>query len=258
MKQGKLDDQLAKIICGELSTARWCTTGEALLMLWMSDHGLTGETLRILEVLVRFTINVYFKLYFDIKAKHSIKDAPFHLVHMSELLAQQSDEVKAVVTEVIVRGAYSAHSENLLTSLLCSVDQEDRKFAVNKILEVRGGQEEGDMSVRIRRNPTINLAASKPIELIDWRSATVLEPVFTCKMTISEIESLVDHPLGIDPYSTHTQSCERAVQEVSKATTSVYGEDRRDGWVQAKVDHREMMPVFTTKKHIVNALQPPK
>ena len=33
VKQGKLDDQLAKIICGELSTARWCTTGEALLML---------------------------------------------------------------------------------------------------------------------------------------------------------------------------------------------------------------------------------
>ena len=114
------------------------------------------------------------------------------------------------------------------------------------------------MFVSLRRNPTINLAASKPIELIDWRSATVLEPVFTCKMTISEIESLVDHPLGIDPYSTHTQSCERAVQEVSKATTSVYGEDRRDGWVRARVDHREMMPVFTTKKHIVNALQPPK
>ena len=71
------------------------------------------------------------------------------------------------MTEVIVRGAYSAHCENLLTSLLCSDDQEDRKFAVNKILEVRGGQEEGDMSVRIRRNPTINLADSKLIELID-------------------------------------------------------------------------------------------
>ena len=67
VKQGKLDDQLAKIICGELSSSRWCTTGEALLMLWMSDHGLTGETLRILEVFtikcilhIRFTINVYF------------------------------------------------------------------------------------------------------------------------------------------------------------------------------------------------------
>ena len=63
-----------------------------------------------------------------------------------QLLAQQSDEVKAVVSEVIIRGAYSAHSEKLLTSILCSDKQEDRKFAVNKILEIRGGKEEADMS----------------------------------------------------------------------------------------------------------------
>ena len=69
--------------------------------------------MRILEVLVRFTIDVYFKMYFDIKVQHSIKDAPLHLVNTLQFLAQQTDEVKDVVTEVIVRGAYSAHSENL-------------------------------------------------------------------------------------------------------------------------------------------------
>ena len=95
-----------------------------------------------------------------------------------QLLAQQSDEVKAVVSEVIIRGAYSAHSEKLLTSILCSDKQEDRKFAVNKILEIRGGKEEADMSVHIRRNPAINMAARTPVELIDCSSETVLEPVF--------------------------------------------------------------------------------
>ena len=67
VKEGNLPAELAKILCGELSTARWNTTGEALILLWMSDHGLTGEQLRILEVLVRFTIDVYFKMYYDIK-----------------------------------------------------------------------------------------------------------------------------------------------------------------------------------------------
>ena len=60
VKEGNLPAELAKILCGELSTAHWNTTGEALILLWMSDHGLTGEQLRILEVLVRFTIDVYF------------------------------------------------------------------------------------------------------------------------------------------------------------------------------------------------------
>ena len=55
-----------------------------------------------------------------------------YLIHALQLLAQLSDEVKDVVSEVIVRGAYSAHSENLLTSLFCSDNQEGRKFAVNK------------------------------------------------------------------------------------------------------------------------------
>ena len=41
---------------------------------------------------------------------HRIKDAPLLLI-----LALQSDEVKAVVSEVIIRGVYSTHSENLLT-----------------------------------------------------------------------------------------------------------------------------------------------
>ena len=47
------------------------------------------------------------------------------------------------------------------------------------------------MSVHIMRNPANNMAASTPVELIDWSSETVLEPVFTYKMTISEVEALV-------------------------------------------------------------------
>ena len=111
------------------------------------------------------------------------------------------------------------------------------------------------MSVRVRRNPKINIAASAPIELMDWTYDPVLETVFMWKMDISEIETLVDESLAIDNYTTHAKFYERAVHEVSKSTTSVFGEDRRDGWVRARMDHREIMPVFTTKKHILNAMQ---
>ena len=46
---------------------------------------------------------------------HRIKDAPLLLTHALQLLAHQSDDVKAVVSEVIILGVYSTHSENLLT-----------------------------------------------------------------------------------------------------------------------------------------------
>ena len=94
IKSGMITPELANIKCGPLSTSRWLITAEALMMLWMCDHGLTGEVLRVLEVLVRFCIDVYFKLYYDIKVKHHVKDSSFHLVSALDLMEQQTDEVK--------------------------------------------------------------------------------------------------------------------------------------------------------------------
>ena len=91
-----------------LSTARWLTTGQSLLMLWMSQHGLSGNVLERVELLVRFCINVYFKLYFAIKVKPYIQDAPNHLNPTLKLLWQQSEEVRNIITDVIICGVYSA------------------------------------------------------------------------------------------------------------------------------------------------------
>jgi hypothetical protein len=66
------------------------------------------------------------------------------------------------------------------------------------------------------------MSAKRPADIIDWKSETILEPVFTSKMSTSEIKELIDTPFNMEPYSTHTQSCERAVQEVSKASEAVH------------------------------------
>ena len=34
--------ELAAMKCGTINNARWLTTGQSLIMLWMSTHGLTG------------------------------------------------------------------------------------------------------------------------------------------------------------------------------------------------------------------------
>ena len=62
-------------------------------------------------------------------------------------------------------GAWLNHSENLLLSLLGSEDIEDRKFAVEKIKEIRGDY--GDKSVRDFHVPQLIFEADSKYNLID-------------------------------------------------------------------------------------------
>ena len=253
VKSGILSKEVANLKTGELSTARWLTSGDALVTIWTSCHNLEGETLRKLEVLVRFCLEVYFILYFEIKVKHHISNGPAHILRTLELLRNQTEEVKNIITSVVHRGAYHAHPEKIMPSMLTSDDAGERSFAVEKILQVRNGSEEGDTSVRKHKTPKLNLGATSVRELINWEGEKVFEPVFTTKLDIDEIKELVNTPLQIQTFSLHTQSCERVVQEVSKASTEVCGDSRRDGWVRARVAHREVMPVFASKKDILAA-----
>ena len=45
---------------------------------------------------------------------------------------------------MVLRGSYHAHSENILTALICSEDQNERDFTVDHIITIRYGQDELD------------------------------------------------------------------------------------------------------------------
>ena len=53
-------------------------------------------------------------------------------------------------------------------------------------------------------------------------------------------------------YPVHTQGIEKNVQELTHASDAVYGFHRRDGWIRARAENRELMPVFSSKKDLVN------
>ena len=67
------------------------------------------------------------------------------------------------------RSAWYAHSETILQSMLCSKNEEERKEAVNRILNIRGigdeGIQVGDSSLRVRRTPEINPNAKQLSDL---------------------------------------------------------------------------------------------
>ena len=73
-------------------------------------------------------------------------------------------------------------------------------------------------------------------------------------MSKDEIEGLRSKPLEAPDFPIHYQSTERAVQLVSQAAQAVFGQERRDGFVKARIAHREAMPVFHSKKDIVKSI----
>ena len=214
VKSGTLPADLQEIKCGPLSHARWLTTGERLVYMWTRHHGLTGKDEKVFETLVRFCLEMYFKLYFDIKVKHFIVDAPTHIVTELRLLRKQPKKVRDILTVYVKSGAWYAHSECILLSLLSSSDKEERKFAVEKILKLRGSSQLGDMSVRPRRHPKLNMSATSLTKLISWTQGEVYEPVYTCSLSNDIIKSFVDNPFNPPPFTSHTQSTERAVKQV--------------------------------------------
>ena len=98
-------------------------------------------------------------MYFDIKVKHLLADAPKHIVTSLRILKTLPSRVRQIISPHIQSGAWHAHSENILLSLLTSHDRMERDFAVNEILKVRGEKEYGDASVRARLTPELNFDA---------------------------------------------------------------------------------------------------
>jgi len=251
LKAGELPPELQEVMCGPPNHARWLTTGERIIFMWTRKHGLSGHNLKVLRLLVKFCLEFYFKIYFDIKVKHHIEDAPYHLLSQIRILKTQPKIDRDAVTFYIRKGAWYSHPECLLLSLLASSDSSDRYFAVDQILKLRGMNEYGDTSVRDRVTPKINLSATSLKTLISWKTGQVAEPVFTCALPKKDIESFRETPYQVPKFSCHTQSTERCVKLVTEAAAAVAGPESREGYIRAQIQHREMMPVFLTKKDIL-------
>ena len=132
--------------------------------MWTRKHSLSGKPLKILESLVKFCLQFYFKIYFDVKVRHLIVDAPYHVLTGLRILRTQPKKVKDAITPYVKTGAWYSHPECLILSLLASPIISERKFAIDQVLKLRNGREFGDNSDGQAKNhpqaePVCNLAA---------------------------------------------------------------------------------------------------
>ena len=111
VKNGCLPSDLREIKCGAVNNARWLTTGMRLVYLWTSKHDLSGKQLEDLEILVRFSLESYFKLFFYIKVKDRLEDAPHHILTQLRILRTLSKRLQGIVTPYVCSGAWHSHHE---------------------------------------------------------------------------------------------------------------------------------------------------
>ncbi len=195
--------------------SRWLTTALRFCRIWVSKHGLKGKLLKNLRMIIEFIVGVYMPNWINIKVNHKWMKGPKHVLYQLEMLKSQQKEVVDLVMPTIKRSAWYAHSESVLQAMLCSDVEEERREAVNRILETGGVGDDktqlGDSCVRPRRNPDINPAATTLSELIDW-STGVTEPPLTCSLTTAAVKELVTCPMVVPDWPSPTQSLERCVK----------------------------------------------
>ena len=237
--------------------SRWYTIANRLCVLWLvpdqdkinlSPENLKKlkitdkdkfleENLQKLKIYIEFITGWYYPVHFYIKMNPSYLRGPDHLLYAVNLLKHQRPEIQEMVWTTVVRGGYYGHSENILTTLLTSQDQEDREFAVRKTLDIRDGKEYGHQTFRVRNCPekdkSLNKNATKIQELIDWKTPTPTESPFTVHLSTTEVLKLQDTPLKApDLGDSHTQGVERLIQKVSKASRVVFSPEKLESVVR--------------------------
>ncbi|KAG0702586.1 hypothetical protein GWK47_025063 [Chionoecetes opilio] len=191
---------------------------QSLVYMWTRKHGLTGKELNTLEFLVKYCLQVYFKLYYDIKVHHRLEDGPKHILTQLRVMRSQPKKVQTAVTFYVRTGAWFAHSECVLLSLMASQSEDDRSLQT----------------------------------LISWQPGQVHEPAFTCSLSGDQIQEILVKPYEVPEFSIHTQSTERVVKQMTEAAAAVVGQQARDGFIRARAHHRETMPCFRSKKDMMD------
>ena len=160
-----------------------------------------------------------------------------------------SQEVRDVVDYYVRRNSYFAHPELILTTLLASENEEERRFAVMVIMDkIRKESNEGCSKPRKFDTSELNFQAQNFTELIDWDKVKLTEPLLSATLSTDLIVACLDNPLSVpNSWQCHSQSMERAIRKVSEACLMVVGEKKREGWIRCAEESRKVIKKPNTK-----------
>ncbi|KAG0712866.1 hypothetical protein GWK47_017453 [Chionoecetes opilio] len=84
----------------------WLTTAQSLVYIWAPKAWTDWQKLNTLEILVKYCLQVYFKLYYDIKVHHRLEGGPKHILTHLSVMRSRPKKVQKAVTFYVRTGAW--------------------------------------------------------------------------------------------------------------------------------------------------------
>ncbi|XP_050308327.1 uncharacterized protein LOC126744782 [Anthonomus grandis grandis] len=183
---GNCPTDLAHKSPGKISHARWLTTANRILRLYVATIHPTENLCH----LAQFIVKVYAPVWFQIKTHPSCKDGSRNLWKLIQNSRYLSKELRDVIDPVIQRNAYFFHPENLLLAMLTDEQKNIMELAARRILKARD-------SLALRRQlrifevPAVNFNASSYIDVIDWQENNNCDPPILRSFSNDDLKKLL-------------------------------------------------------------------
>lgn len=265
ISNGRLSDKLVNRQIGPINKVRWVTTASRILRLYATEENPSLN----LQVLAHYVVFVYAPMHFEIKLHSSVVFGAIHLTKLLQscrFLSEMSQPALDIVNKSIARNAFFAHPEHVILSMVNDERESVRLNGWQKILSARENEIPGEF--RQFRVPELNFECIDYMELINLDSAAETNPSLLKDVLVTgenldllASKKILDHDFGdfLRDMPLHTQSVERTVQLVTKASKAVFSESNRDGYIANTLASRNSMPKFkskqdykqtTTRKHL--------
>ena len=114
VSSGKCNHNLAKNCPGKISHARWLTTANRILRLYISTEDPSNNLLLIVDYIMK----VYVPIWFAIRSDSSVTSGGKHFFNMVKRISDLDTCVKGIVNPVMARNGYFGHHENILLSMV--------------------------------------------------------------------------------------------------------------------------------------------
>lgn len=250
ISSGNVSEDLANTQPGKMAHSRWITTANRVLRLYVA----TSNPPENLKCLTEFILKVYAVTWFSIKVRPEVKYGPEHLLNLIKRSRYMPCHLRTIVDKIIQVNGYFAHPENILLAMLADSRIHIRELGLRRILKSRDRVE---AEIRKFKIPKINFEANEYLELINWQSTAITEPPITKKYSVHELREMIANvpdQMSLLKVPCHSQAVERCVKLVTEASSSVCGQEARDGFIRCRIASRATLPKFETKSDFLNAL----
>ena len=228
-----IDDRLKTRSPGKLGYARWLTTANRILRVYVS----TPKPSTKLITLVKFTIYVYASGWFGIRSRPSFAKSPVHIHKMLRAVRELGiAEITLECDAVIKRNAFALHPESMLCCMLVDSRRMIRHEGVKRILRARLNDETGIREFNLS-NYKFNLDADEYYMLTEYDEDTWLESVLTKHISTEDLKSYTPTATPMftfKRYPSHTLSVERVMRIVSR-TANMSCDEMRDDRIRSTI-----------------------